>query len=286
MNKIELYHGDNLQILTTSINVMPQCVIIDPPFNTGKRQSLKSIKVIEDTNGDRTGFGGKKYSTIESGVNRSYNDSFDNFEAFLMPRIKISFDLLTPNGCIFIHLNQRESHYIKVAMDKLVGRDKFISDIIWSYDFGARSKTKWSAKHDNILWYVKNPKNYIFNYDAIDRIPYLSPDLVGKEKAAKGKTLTDVWWNTIVPTNSKERVNYPTQKPMKIYERIVKVHTNKDDTILDFFAGSSTTLDAAAKHKRNSIGIDQNQEAIDVSIKRLSKYGTPVQDNNKYTIDF
>ena len=173
---------------------------------------------------------GKNYisTSIDS---YGYEDSFDDFEAFLIPRIEASLHCLTDNGSLFVHLDYREIHYIKVAIDKLLGRDHFINEIIWSYDYGARSKTCYPKKHDTILWYAMNPKDYIFHYDMIDRIPYLAPDLVGPEKAAKGKTLTDSWWHTIVPTNGKEKQNYATQKPLGILERFVKVHTNPNDTV-------------------------------------------------------
>jgi site-specific DNA-methyltransferase (adenine-specific) len=150
-----------------------------------------------------------------------------------------------------------------------------MNDIVWAYDYGGRSKTRWSRKHDNILWYAKNPNDYIFNYEEMDRIPYMAPGLVGKEKAAKGKTPTDVWWHTIVPTNGKERTGYPTQKPLGILERIVKVHSNPGDTIIDFFAGSGTTGEAAAKNEREFVLVDSNPQAIEVMKKRLA-FAAPV----------
>ena len=266
----QIIHGDNLIELPKLPSNFATMIYIDPPFGTGKTQKRNRIKAVQsDANGDRVGFGGKNYQTsnIES---PSYEDSFENFEDFLMPRIEASLHCLTKNGSLFVHLDYREVHYIKVALDKLLGRDKFMNEIIWSYDYGARSKTKWSAKHDTILWYVLNPKDYIFNYDAIDRIPYLAPGLVGKEKAARGKTPTTVWWNTIVPTNGSEGTKYPTQKPMKILERLVKVHSNPGNTVLDFFCGSGTTGDAAFKNNRGYVLIDQNEQAIEIVKKRLN----------------
>jgi len=182
----------------------------------------------------------------------------------------------TQSSHVFVHLDQREVHYVKVLLDKVFGRDSFMNEIIWSYDYGGRSKNRWPSKHDTILWYVKDPKNYVFNYNAIDRIPYMAPSLVGPEKAKKGKTPTDVWWQTIVPTQSKARTGYPTQKPLPILERIVKVHSEPGNMVLDFFAGSGTTGEAACFHGRDAILVDSNPEAIKVMIKRLEKFNPQV----------
>ena len=272
MDKNTIILGDNLRALSTLPDKFARLIYCDPPFNTGKVQKRNRIKVsATNGEGDRVGFGGKNYDT-ENIASASYEDNFDNFESFLVPRIEKSLRCLTDDGSIFVHLDCREVHYIKVAMDKIMDRDHFMNEIVWSYDYGGRSKKKWSKKHDTILWYVKNPKNYVFNYDSIDRIPYMAPDLVGPEKAAIGKTPTDVWWNTIVPTNSKEKTNYPTQKPLKILERIVKVHSNAGDTVLDFFAGSGTTGEAAALHGRQFVMVDSNPEAIEVMKKRLQPF--------------
>jgi site-specific DNA-methyltransferase (adenine-specific) len=192
---------------------------------------------------------------------------------WLKPRIKEAKRLLTKEGSFFIHMDYHEIHYVKVMCDEIFGRKNFMNEIIWAYDYGGRSKSKWSAKHDTILWYAIDPKRYTYNYDAIDRIPYMAPGLVGPEKAKKGKTPTDVWWNTIVPTNGKERTGYPTQKPIAIIERIVKVHSNPGDKVLDFFAGAGTTGEAAAKHGRKATLIDSNIEAIEVMTRRLKSYG-------------
>lgn len=273
MNKNTIILGDNSQALATLPDKFASLIYIDPPFNTGKTQKRNRIKVtsVTDGEGDRVGFAGKSYDTekVDSG---SYADSFDDFENFLMSRIEQSLRCLADDGSIFVHLDCREVHYIKVAMDKLMGRDHFINEIIWSYDYGARSKNKWSKKHDTILWYAKDPKNYIWNYDAIDRIPYMAPDLVGPEKAAKGKTPTDVWWHTIVPTNGKEKTGYPTQKPRGILNRIVKVHSRPNDFVLDFFGGSGTTGEAAGLNGRQFVMIDSNPEAIVVMTKRLQQF--------------
>jgi site-specific DNA-methyltransferase (adenine-specific) len=183
-----------------------------------------------------------------------------------------AYRLLSENGSFFLHIDYREVHYVKILLDQIFGRECFMNEIIWAYDYGARATKKWSPKHDNILWYVKNPDSYTYRYDDIDRIPYMAPGLVGPEKAERGKTPTDTWWNTIVSPNGKGKTGYPTQKPLAIMERIIKVHSNPGDLVLDFFAGSGSTGEAAAKHGRHVVLMDRNEEAIEVMSKRLASY--------------
>ncbi len=268
-NSINL--ADNLEFLRDVPDGAVNLVYIDPPFNTGNQQSITRIKTVRDDDGDRTGFGGNRYRT-ERGEKNSYLDAFDDYLGFLAPRIEEARRVLAANGSLFLHVDQRESHYCKVMLDQMFGRESFMNEIIWSYDYGGRSKKKWPSKHDTIFWYAVDPKNYTFNADAIDRIPYMAPGLVGKEKAARGKIPTDVWWQTIVPTNGRERTGYPTQKPLAILERIVKVHSNPGELVLDFFAGSGTTGVAAAKNDRRFVLVDSNPEAVQVAAKRLTEY--------------
>lgn len=237
--------SDNAVELPNLPDAFARIIYIDPPFNTGKRQ------------------------THTAGA---YDDLFNDYLGFLMPRIEAGLHCLTADGSLFVHLDSREVHYVKVALDRLLGRDHFMNEIIWAYDYGGRPKTRWPAKHDTILWYAKDPDNYYFDYEAMDRIPYMAPGLVGPEKAARGKTPTDVWWHTIVPTNGKERTGYPTQKPLGILERLIKVHTEVGDTVLDFFAGSGSTGEAAAKHGRGFVLIDCNLQAVEVAALRLKKW--------------
>ncbi|MFH1378234.1 MAG: DNA methyltransferase [Planctomycetota bacterium] len=267
--QIQIYLGDNIDIIRKYDEHSFDLIYIDPPFNTGKKQSRQSLQTVKDSLGDRIGFKGQRYRTESLGA-MGYNDSFDDFTAFIESRLREAYRLLTPDGSFFFHIDYREVHYCKVLLDGIFGRESFINEIIWAYDYGARSKKRWSAKHDTILWYAKNPKRYTFNYDAIDRIPYMAPGLVGEEKAARGKTPTDCWWNTIVSPTGKEKTGYPTQKPLAIIERIVKVHSNPGDKLLDFFAGSGTFGVAAAKNGRDCVLIDSNSEAIDVMTKRLA----------------
>jgi site-specific DNA-methyltransferase (adenine-specific) len=270
-----LLHGEALALLPSIPRASARLIYIDPPFNTGKPQARGRIRVTRDDAGDRTGFGGRRYRS-ESLASPAYQDAFgDDSLAFLLPRIEAALSSLTPDGSLFVHLDCREVHYVKVALDQLLGRDRFINEIIWAYDYGGRPKNRWPAKHDTILWYATDPSRAVFNYDAIDRIPYMAPSLVGEEKATRGKTPTDVWWHTIVPTNSREKTGYPTQKPLGILRRIIAVHTDPGDTVLDFFAGSGTTGAAALELGRSAILIDQSEEAIAIIQKRLGVSAEP-----------
>ena len=282
MNTIEL--ADNLDVLPRIASGSVPLTYIDPPFNTGKEQRLTQIRTLrDDVNGDRVGFGGRSYRTLQIG-SRAYSDVFEDFMSFVEPRLVELHRILSDTGSLFLHIDQRESHYCKVLLDEIFGRDCFMNEIIWSYDFGGRSKRKWPAKHDTIFWYAKDPSQYTFNYDAIDRIPYLAPGLVGKEKAERGKTPTDVWWQTIVPTNSKERVGYPTQKPLAILDRIVRVHSNPGDLVLDCFAGSGTTGEAAARNGRHFLLVDSNPEAVQIMARRLA-FSNPAAVNFTPQVD-
>jgi site-specific DNA-methyltransferase (adenine-specific) len=265
--------GDNLAVLPTLPASFARLVYVDPPFNTGKVQKRQRIKVKTATaEGMRGGFGGKRWDVEKVEGAPVYEDRFDDFVSFLLPRIEASLHCFTSDASLFVHLDAREVHYVKVALDGLLGRERFMNEIVWAYDYGGRPKDRWPAKHDTILWYAMNPDDYVFDYAEIDRIPYMAPELVGAEKAKIGKTPTDVWWHTIVPTNGKEKTGYPTQKPLGILERIVKVHSRKGDVVLDFFAGSGTTGEAAAKNDRGFVLIDQSADAAAVMKKRLAKW--------------
>jgi len=245
MTQVQIYQNECLHFLTNFLHKESiPFIYIDPPFNTGRTQ---------------------KRARNELG----YDDSYEDFIGFLRPRLEQARRVLTPDGSLFFHIDYRESHYCKVLLDEIFGRDCFMNEIIWAYDYGGRSKKKWSQKHNTLFWYVKDPKNYTFNFDEMERIPYMAPGLVGKEKAARGKTPTTVWWHTIVPTNGKEKTGYPTQKPLGLLKRILKVHTNPGDKVLDFFAGSGTTGDAAVSLGRQAILVDNNPQAIEVMEKRL-----------------
>jgi site-specific DNA-methyltransferase (adenine-specific) len=264
--------GDNADVLPTLPDGFARLAYVDPPFNTGRTQKRDRIRAKAATGvGDRTGFGGRRYDVerIESG---SYGDRFDDYASFLLPRIEAAIRCLTPDGSLFVHLDFREVHYVKVAIDALLGRDHFMNEIVWAYDYGGRPKNRWPSKHDTILWYALDPDDYVFDFEAMDRIPYMAPGLVGPEKAERGKTPTDVWWHTIVPTNGREKTGYPTQKPLGVVGRIVKVHSRPGDVVLDFFAGSGTTGEAAARGGRGFVLIDDNPEAVSVAAARLAEF--------------
>ena len=266
--KNKIYFGDNLTILKKLSDESIDLIYIDPPFNTGRQQTRKQIKTVRSEKGDRTGFQGKRYETIKLG-SQGYQDSFEDYLTFLEPRLKEAHRLLKPNGSLFFHIDYREVHYCKVLLDQIFGRECFLNEIIWAYDYGARTRKKWPPKHDNILWYAKDPGNYIFNYEEIERIPYMAPGLVGEEKAKRGKLPTDTWWHTIVGTNSKEKTGYPTQKPLGIIRRIIRASSRPGDTVLDFFAGSGTTGAACLELGRNFILIDNNTQSLQVMARRF-----------------
>ena len=268
MNRIDL--GDNLNVLPHIEDGAVALIYIDPPFNTGKVQRRERLHTVRDEeSGDRSGFQGHRYRTIKLGA-LAFPDVFEDFLEFIEPRLEQAYRILSPSGSFFLHIDYREVHYCKVLLDSIFGHECFMNEIVWAYDYGGRPKDRWPTKHDTLLWYVKDQSRYTFNYEAIDRIPYMAPGLVGPEKAARGKTPTDVWWQTIVPTNGRERTGYPTQKPLPILERIVRVHSHPGDLVLDFFAGSGTTGEAAARNGRRYWLIDSSPEAAQIMARRLA----------------
>jgi site-specific DNA-methyltransferase (adenine-specific) len=268
---IAVWHGDNLDILARFPDASFELVYIDPPFNTGTQQRRTQTTSTRDEAASRRGFGGKRYRSAVVGE-LAYDDAFDDYLGFLRPRLLEAHRLLAPHGSLFVHLDYREVHYVKVALDGIFGRASFINEIVWAYDYGARSRSRWSPKHDNLLWYAKDPARYCFEYDAIDRIPYLAPELVGPEKAARGKTPTDTWWHTIVSPTGKEKTGYPTQKPLGVLTRIVRVHSRPGDRLLDFFAGSGSFGEAGARCGRDVTLVDVSADAIAVMRRRFAGF--------------
>jgi site-specific DNA-methyltransferase (adenine-specific) len=247
-------------------------IYIDPPFNTGKVQRHTQLKTVQSADGDRSGFAGRRYHTSKVAT-RAYADAYEDYLAFLEPRLTEAHRVLAPAGSLYFHIDYREVHYCKVLLDGIFGRNCFLNEIIWAYDYGARATRRWPAKHDNILFYAKDPERYLFNTDEIERIPYMAPSLVGPEKAARGKLPTDTWWHTIVPTNGPERLGYPTQKPLGILKRIVAASSPPGGLVLDFFAGSGTTGAACLALGRQFILIDDNPEALQVMARRFATGG-------------
>ena len=261
-------HGDNLPLVRELPAESFRLIYLDPPFNTGRTQTRQTISTFRAEGGARTGFQGRSYDTIK-GILTQYDDTFADYWEFLEPRLVEAWRLLDDRGTLYLHLDFRESHYAKVVLDALFGRDHFLNEIIWAYDYGARATRKWPAKHDTILVYVKNPKTYHFDNAAVDREPYMAPGLVTAEKVARGKLPTDVWWHTIVSPTGREKTGYATQKPVGILRRIIQASSAEGDWVLDFFAGSGTTGAVAASLGRRFVLVDQNPDAIAVMRTRL-----------------
>ena len=276
---------ENLAALQKLPTGSVQLIYIDPPFNTGRIQTRVQMRTTRSTQGDRIGFKGQKYRTERIG-GKSFDDNFEDFNAFIKPRLEEAQRILKPTGSLYFHIDYREVHYCKVLLDRIFGRDNFINEIIWAYDYGARTKKRWPPKHDNILLYVKDRDGYFFDADAVERIPYMAPGLVGAEKAARGKLPTDTWWHTIVSPTGKEKTGYPTQKPLGVLRRIVQASSRPGDLVLDFFAGSGTTGAAAVELGRRFILMDNNPTAIRVMRERFIAQavefcdtdGTPLPD--------
>ena len=268
VQKNTVYLGDNLAILQSIPTESIDLIYIDPPFNTGRSQQRSKETTRRNDEGDRVGFKGQRYETVKSQV-LSYDDQFVDYWAFLEPRLQEAHRLLKPTGTLYLHLDYRESHYAKVLLDALFGPDNFLNEIIWAYDYGGKSKSRWPAKHDTILVFVKDTKQYYFDSETVDREPYMAPGLVTEEKVAKGKLPTDVWWHTIVSPTGKEKTGYPTQKPIGILRRIIQASSKEGDVVLDFFAGSGTTGVVANMLNRSFILVDQNPEALEVIQHRL-----------------
>jgi len=261
--------GDNLDVLAQLPEGSADLIYIDPPFNTGRKQARTQMRTVRSEDGDRLGFQGRRYKSIVLGE-KSFADAFDDFMAFIAPRLEAAHRALAPSGTLYFHIDYREVHYCKVLLDEVFGRACFLNEIIWAYDFGGRPKNRWPPKHDNILVYVKNSGSYTFNTDGIDRIPYMAPGLVGEEKAKRGKLPTDTWWHTIVSPTGKEKTGYPTQKPLGVLRRIIQASSNPGDLVLDFFAGSGTTGAAALELGRRFLLVDNNPEALRVMAKRFA----------------
>ena len=278
---VEIHEGDNLDVVRGFADASFTLIYLDPPFNTGRTQerAVETARTrhpspveqaAEPAGIVRRGFHGREYERIRGDL-RAYDDRFDDYWGFLEPRLLEAWRLLTEDGTLYLHLDYREAHYAKVLMDALVGRDRFLNELIWAYDYGAKTRKRWPTKHDTILVYVKDPRAYWFDSDAVDREPYMAPGLVTAEKAERGKLPTDVWWHTIVPTTGREKTGYPTQKPEGILRRIVQASSRPGDRVLDFFAGSGTTGAVASSLGRDAVLVDHNPEAIAVMRERMPR---------------
>jgi site-specific DNA-methyltransferase (adenine-specific) len=274
MASLELHHGDNLAVMSALPAESFQLIYMDPPFNTGRRQERQQLTTVQSDSGSRMGFQGKSYDTVK-GTLYGYDDDFADYWEFLEPRLVEAHRLLKDSGTLYLHLDYREAHYAKVALDSLFGRDSFLNEIIWAYDYGAKSTKRWPTKHDTILVYVKNPATYYFDSTAVDREPYMAPGLVTPEKVARGKLPTDVWWHTIVSPTGKEKTGYATQKPVGILRRIIQASSAEGDRLLDPFAGSGTTGAAAVELGRSCVLIDSSADSIALIEQRLGVISAP-----------
>jgi site-specific DNA-methyltransferase (adenine-specific) len=265
-------HDDNLTVLAGLPDASFPLIYADPPFNTGTTQRRETLRTVRDDAGDRTGFGGHRFRTTRERVLR-FDDAFRDYLGFLEPRLREAHRLLTDDGTLYLHLDYREVHYARLMLDEIFGRAGFLNEIIWAYDYGARPKRRWPAKHDNILVYVKDPANYRFDASTVEREPYMAPGLVTAEKAERGKLPTDVWWHTIVSPTGREKTGYPTQKPEGVLRRIVSASSRPGDWVLDFFAGSGTTGVVARELGRRFLLVDESRTAVDVMRERLGTHG-------------
>ena len=261
--------GDNLSVLNSMPDQSVQLIYVDPPFNTGRTQTRGTSSTTRTDTGNRMGFKGQRYDIVKETI-LSYDDEFSDYWGFLEPRLEQAWRILKETGTLYVHLDFREAHYAKVLLDALFGRECFLNEIIWAYDYGGKAKSKWPAKHDTILVYVKDPAKYYFNNETVDREPYMAPGLVTPEKVERGKLPTDVWWHTIVSPTGNEKTGYPTQKPLGVLRRVIQASSKEGDVVLDFFAGSGTTGAAAAELNRSFILVDQNPEAVQVMKERFS----------------
>ena len=261
--------GDNLTVLPRLPEASFQLAYLDPPFNTGKVRHHRTLETRRSLDGDRVGFGGRRYRTTEVG-RLAYGDQHDDYlSSFLAPRLEEVRRLLASDGTLYFHIDYREAHYCKVLLDEIFGRECFLNEIVWAYDYGGRPRDRWPAKHDTILVYVRHPGRHHFDQEAVERIPYMAPGLVTPEKAARGKLPTDVWWHTIVTTSGRERTGYPTQKPEGILRRVVQASSGPGAWVLDACAGSGTTGAVARTLGRRCLLVDDNPEAIAVMRRRL-----------------
>jgi site-specific DNA-methyltransferase (adenine-specific) len=263
--------GDNLELLPGFDDGAFQLVYADPPFNTGRTQRRRTVTARADPEGERVGFGGRRYATSVLGES-SFEDNYDDYLGFLEPRLRELRRVLAPTGTLYLHLDYREAHYAKVLLDGLFGRECFLNEIVWAYDYGARPRRRWPAKHDTILVYVKDPEHYWFDAAEVEREPYMAPGLVTAEKAARGKLPTDVWWHTIVSPTGKEKTGYPTQKPEGIVRRMVQASTRPGDWCLDPFAGSGTLGSVCGELGRRFVLIDSSPEAVEVARRRTARF--------------
>jgi site-specific DNA-methyltransferase (adenine-specific) len=266
--------GDNLELLRALPDGVAQMIYADPPFNTGRPRVRRTLATVAAADGDRTGFGGRRYATRVVGET-TYADTFEDYLGFLEPRLRELRRVLAPEGTLYLHLDYREAHYVKLLLDEVFGRTCFLNELIWAYDYGAKPRTRWPQKHDTILVYVRDPERYFFDAEAVDREPYMAPGLVTPEQRERGKRPTSVMWHTIVSPTGREKTGYPTQKPEALVRRFVQASSGPGDLCLDPFAGSGTLGAVAAKLGRRYLLMDSSPDAIAVMERRLAPAHSP-----------
>ena len=260
--------ADNLDLLAALPDAVVDLAYADPPFATGAPRRLQSIRLGAGDR-ERPGFRGRA-TPYEVTSDLAYDDGLPLPEhlAALRARVVQVHRVLAPHGSLYLHVDWRTAHHVRLLLDEVFGAERFLNEIVWAYDYGGRARDRWPRKHDTILWYAKGDA-WTFERDAVDRIPYLAPGLVGPEKASRGKLPTDVWWMTIVPPGGRERTGYPTQKPLRLLERIVAASSRPGDLVLDPYAGSGTTGVAAARLGRRWLMADRNPDAVAIARRRL-----------------
>ena len=226
--------------------------------------------MVADEDGDRTGFAGRRYRTQEVG-SLAYDDAFDDYVGFLAPRLRHARRLLADHGTLYVHLDPRESHYVKVHLDTLFGRDCFLNEIVWAYDYGAKTRRRWPAKHDTILVYVKDRDAYHFDDAEVERdpLPGARRSWGRRRRRAASASPTRGFTPSSRPT-AREKTGYPTQKPEGVVRRMVAASSRPGGWCLDFFAGSGTLGAVAAALGRRFVLVDCHPDAIGIASRRLA----------------
>ena len=294
-----LFHGDNLDFMRSMNSETVDLIATDPPFNKSRDfhatpDSLASGASFQDrwswTNDVHETWTDQLENEHESlyyaieNARTLHSDSMGAFLCFMAVRLLAMHRLLKPTGSIYLHCDPTASHYLKTVMDAIFGRRNFLNEIVWCYTSGGVSRKYFGKKHDLILFYVKSHKQYRFNTQyrpysegTVQRgLTQYKKNINEKYELNKKGAVQNDWWTDIQPILSptaKEQTGYPTQKPLALYERIIKASSNKGDMVLDPFAGCATTCVAAEKHERQWVGIDIWDGAEDVVVDRLEQEG-------------
>ena len=242
----QLYYNDNLDVLESFSDNSIDLVYADPPFNTGKDWGA---------------------------FNDKWEKGLAGYLDFIRPRIEEIHRILKDTGSFYLHCDPTASHYLKVLCDQIFGITNFQNEIVWGYRTGGNSKKRFPKKHDVLLFYTKSPdyQHTPLKERIYYRSSFLASDIDEKGRHYADTYIRDVWDDIGILLNiHKERIGYPTQKPIALLERVINASSNKNDVVLDPFCGSGTTLDAAHKLGRNWIGIDEGEQAIETTTFRLA----------------